>query len=265
MKNLILAMSLLSSMNALAVICPHKVVKEEVVIIPIYQSRVDYQFDDENKTGTAYVTWGVNEEASRDCFKKISARYPTFKASVGRIRASNLEARVFKSEVVGKITVMDMAGGFYMGNTDLMPVPYSAKSEVKKAVARKDDLVWVSGDSYFEYAVMEKTVVGELACLANAEVNGVLNLHKRLGEVIKLINSRPVEEKVSRDEVLDQFMTSCVSFSDVDAGSMSEFEAVTLRKTKLMKGSLKLMGIGKVYKKEKAEASTVQESTFLEY
>lgn len=268
MKNLIISLALTASMNALAAVeCPHKVIEADkaVVVVPIYQARVDYQFDDENKKGTAYVTWGVNEEESRSCFKKIEARYPELKASLGRIRVSAIEAKVFKGESAGQMEVMDMAGGYYMGNTDLIPVSYGAKAEIKKAVARKDALVSLSSDAYFEYAVMEKTVVGEVACLGTGNPNGVINLHTRLGELIKIINSRPSSEKVSRDEVLDQFMTYCVDFSEVDAGSMAEFERASLRKTRMVKGFLKLIGIGKVYKKEKADAASLQLSTFLEY
>lgn len=269
MKHLIyLLMTSLISMTAFAENrCLHQVIESTgtIMVVPVYEAKATYFFDNEQRKAHAVVYWNLNTEMSKDCFKSLEQSYPNHEIKLAGLRVADLSVNVFKGKTSEDLIIYPEAGGFYNGSTDMIQVDYNAKSEIKKAIDQKKDLITINGEVKYDFISYEKGIVGQIECISNPLPKGVLGLHTRLGEIIKSINSRPIEEKVNREEVLDQFMTSCVEFKEIDSVSLTSFESQLKRKTLLIEGTLLIMGNIKKENQVKVGAIGHQESTALDY
>jgi hypothetical protein len=269
MKNIIyFILSSFLSLNAFAETqCSHQIVESTgtIYITPAYEAKAIYFFDDQDKIAYAIVYWNLNYDVSKECIKMIDIAYPSLKKKIAGLRVNNLSAKVFKGLNSQDLIIYPEAGGFYNGSTDKINVDYKSKNEIKKAIEQKKDLISINGDITYQITISERGLLGHVSCLGKEPLKGVTGLHTRLGELITLINSRPKEEKLSKEEILDQFMTSCVQFNDIDSTSLQNFEASFIRKTMLIKGSVPFYGMKEVEKEVKTWAITVQESTAVEY
>lgn len=266
MKNLISMILLASSLGAFAQSeCAYKVIEsaQEVAILPVYEASVMYVFDGKEKSAFATINWRANNEESFKCFEQIEAKYPKLKAISAKIRMSDVKLEVFKGLNSDTSGIYPEAGGFYFGEGSVK-VDYKAKAEILKAIARGEPLIKITSDSYFTYEPLVSTEIATLECQSSKDNKGVLALHKRLGEIIKQMSFYPASKGVAKEQVLDQFMNSCVSFSEVDADSFESFQKKSLKKTELVKGQIKVMGQERGFKRQEVELISKQSSTALE-
>lgn len=263
----LLLFSLASSVSFASVNCQSHIEEstKTVYYIPAYEAKATYYFDTEEKNAFATVSWKHNEDATKSCFSTLKESYPSYEFHQAQVRLDTLAVRVFKGTNTQELILFPEVGGHFNGTTDKITVDYSARNEIKKAIQQGKEMISISGDFSYRISTSQRGIISEIPCLAESEVNGVMALHKRLGQVIKLINGRASEEKISRESILDQFMTSCVSFEEMDASSFSEVGTSLLKKTRLIEGKIPMYGTKKVEKSLQAETISLQESSVLDY
>jgi hypothetical protein len=247
--------------------CPHKIedTTGTIYIVPVYEAKATYFFDNLEKKSYAIVNWNLNRDESRSCFNYLESKYPSYTLKFAALRFDQLSVGVYKGKNIEEMIIYPEAGGFYNGSTDKINIDYNSKSDVIKAIESKQNLITITGEVTYEVETIERGLLMTLSCLGDTNQKGVLGLHKRLGEIIKEISARAIDEKINREEILDQFMTSCVDFKEVDTKSFVLFENAILRKTILIEGKIPVLGNVKKYKKMNSEAMSLQESTFLDY
>lgn len=184
--------------------CDHRVLAHNkgLIVVPVYSSKTLYYFDDQAKKAMAHVQWAFEPDLTSECFRTLEARFTGYNLQVAGLNVPELEVQVFGGQKSAKLIIYPQPGSQFHGQTDLIPVNYRLKQEILKALAEKRDLIKMSGNFQYEYNYQEPGVVGHLSCTDGQEVSGVFALHKRLGEVIKLLDKRAPAEKVNRSSVL---------------------------------------------------------------
>lgn len=266
MKRIFIGMIFLSSMTAMAQdVCPFKVIESTstVASLPIYEAKATYYFDDKDKTASAIVHWNLNPEVTRKCFENNQNLFPQHKVIIPSVRVSELEVSVLKGLHQDKLVLYPEAGGHFHGSTDMIKVDYRAKEIIKEGISRGKDMVKIIGDFRFSFTINEQAIIKEIPCEKGLNL-GVINLHRRLGEVIKEIEKTKPEEKVNKELVLDHFMTSCVEFIQ-DSSSVVGFEQNFLKRTKLKKGRIPVTGFKPSLRSEPMEPVLMQESMTLDF
>jgi hypothetical protein len=238
---------------------------QTVYYVPAYEAKATYYFDTKEKEAFATINWKHNEEATKRCIEFFGQSYPNYQLRRAYIRLDYLNVKVFKGTNTQDLILFPEVGGFYNGTTEKISVDFNSRAEIKKAIQQGKEMISITGEFSFGVDSIQRSLLSEIPCLNGSEEKGVLGLHKRLGQVIKLINSRPGEEMISRESILDQFMTSCVKFEELDATTFSEMELVLLKKTILVDGKIPMYGNKKVQKSIQAEAISLQETTSLDF
>jgi hypothetical protein len=266
MKSLSLATMLMMSSISVHAECLSELLasNKTIVVLPIYQASVNYLFDDNEKKAMAIVNWNLNKDETITCFDKLSSSNPEYKISIASTRISELEVSVFKGLNSERMIIYPEPGNHFHGETDLIPVDYRAKKEIKRMIENKTPLINISGDFRYSYLNVERVAVAEISCLRGPAI-GVLNLHRRLGEIIKELSTRNQSESINKDDVLDLFMTSCVEFKQTDITTIQDLKESFIRKTRLVDGKIPVMGNRSQLKSRPLNPVALQNSTFIEY
>lgn len=266
MKNLFLLTLALMSLPLYAENeCEYKQVDSTgtIIVVPTYKTQVLYYFEDSAKKAMAHVQWNYDSDATGNCYRELEAKFPGKAIQVAAINGPELDVEVFKGLKKERMQVFLEPGSQFHGNTDLIPVDYRAKAEILKLIKDKKELVTMGAGLSFNFDKKERKIVAEIECSQRGETLGVTSLHKRLGEVMKLITARSSNENVNRDAILEHFMGSCVELED--------FESTTLeglaqsRKVKLVKGKLPVEGEVTTKLTEKMPAYSQFEASYIEY
>lgn len=264
MKKLFLLSLALLSMPIFAE-CDFKQIESTgtIYVVPIYKGQVLYYFEDAEKKAMAHVQWNYDADATGACYRKAESEFTGKIVTIPAMNGPEFEIEVFKGLKKERMQMFLEPGSQYHGNTELIPVDYRSKSEILRSIKDKKELVTFSSGLSFNYEKKERKTVGEINCSWKGELFGVTALHKRLGEVMKLIQARAANEKINRDEILERFMGSCVELHDLEVTTM---EGLALaRRVKLTKGKIPLEGETIVKGTEKIPAYSVFESSYIEY
>jgi hypothetical protein len=238
---------------------------QTVYYVPAYEAKATYYFDTKDKEAFATISWKHNEDATRSCYHSLEQGYPNYHLRQAHLRMDTLNVKVFKGTNTQDLILFPEIGGYFNGTSEKINVDYAYRAEIKKAIQLGKEMISISGDFSYGVETIERSILSEIPCLNGSEGKGVMGLHQRLGQVIKLINARSADEKVSRDSILDQFMTSCVKFEEIDATTFSEMESTLLKKTMLVEAKIPMYGNKKVLKSIQAEAISLQETSALDF
>lgn len=267
MKKLFVIMTMVISTQAFSgEDCPYKVIEEtgKVISLPIYEAKTFYLFDNKDKKASAYVKWKLDSDVTRDCFKKNQSLFPLYKVIIPRVSVSELSVRVLKGQGEERLIIYPEAGGHYNGETDLIEVDYNSKKNIIDAIRNNAQTAFMSGEFMYSYINFKPTALETIPC-ENGPVRGVVNLHRRLGEIIKALATRRPEERVDRELVLDQFMTNCVQFDEEEFISTTGFGRLFVKKTRLKEGVVEVRGMKEELRLEALNPVLKNETTILEY
>lgn len=264
MKNIFIIILTLISFNSFAQSgCSYKHINSTgiTIAVPVYTANVLYYFDDFEKKAMAQVQWAFDEDATSLCLKEFKATRPTAKIMLPEMDFPSLEVEVAHGLKRASLSILTEASGQYHGQTDFIPVNYRAKAEIVSSIKDKKLLVSVQGKMKYQYESIQKEVVAEFDCTKNAQDRGVVAFHRRLGELISKITKFNTDEKVVRDDVLEDFLGTCVEFEDSD----SENFVGLSRKAKLVKAKLPVHGFVRSYQKESMDAFQASVATYIEF
>jgi hypothetical protein len=263
MKNLLIVFLSLISFRAFSQKdCNFKTIDSTGVtlILPSYNAKVIYFFDDHEKKAMAQVQWAFDEVATSLCMKKYEESHPGVKIEFPEFDFPEIDVEVFQGLQRVSLSVVAAAGELFHGQTDFITVNYNSKNEIIAAVKEKKNLITMHGKINFHYQVVKKQVVGEFDCIQGNQMNGVVALHGRLTDLMIKINSLNKNEKVDRDIVLENFMGACVEIKDGESSSLSEIS----RKVRLLKGKIPIYGLKRGYEKESIIPFQISETSFIE-
>lgn len=236
----------------------------KVMVLPRYEASVNYFFDKENKDAFATVSWYLNEEKTRACFDEAQVNYPTREVVIPRSRGSSLSVKVRGGSKETSIHIHEQANGHFFGNSNTIPVSYGLKKEIEETLARGEGLVEIFGDLSFAMTTETKKVLGKVGCAKNSEEGGILVLLQRMKEIQEEAISLRSRGKIDMEEVMSEFLGTCVTFNNVEADSFEEFERQQRVKSSLKKEKFEIVGTVPVTTSEPLTAVATQKVTLLD-
>lgn len=253
MKKLALFMTFLSlSLDVLATDCMVREVSKtgKVLVLPHYEASVNYFFDKVTKSAFATVSWYINEDHTRNCFNITKERYSSREVVIPRSKASHLTIRVHGNPEAVELNFHTQANGHFFANTRTIEIPYSIRKELEETLKKGGGLVEVFGDLSFVMTTEEPKVLSSFNCSKENEEAGVLNLVKRIKELETQVSKIQGRGKINMEEVMQEFLGTCVTFNNVEAGSFEEFERQQRRNSSLNKEKFQVVGTVPVSKSE---------------
>lgn len=224
--------------------CEYKEVPatKEAYVVPMYKVTVNFVFDKKERAAFAQVFWGLDEDKTKDCFRAGKNIYPAYSLYIPRVRMDDLSVEVMGGTKKVPLNVYEESNGHWNGNAELIRLPYSTREEIDSAIKRGEEVVKINGDLRFRMTSVERKIVGQLECVEKDEEAGVLNLHRRIGEIKTQLEKRNRKEAVLTEEVLQDFLGTCVQFINVDSDSLAQFDSNQRLNSKMVKGKLPFKG-----------------------
>ena len=211
-------------------------------VMPIYRAKANFFFDKNIKEAYALTSWDLDVEKTRDCFNLGKEKYPQNKVIIPTVRAGDLEVKVMGSETTMPLNLYPLSNGHFSGSSNMIWIPYSSREKIESAIKNGERVIEILGDFRFKLTVMERKVLGAINCIEKSEEAGVLNLYKRLGEIKTILESRNPRESINQEEVMQDFLGSCVEFKNVESESLVGFDSAQRMNSKILKGDFPFQG-----------------------
>lgn len=251
--------SLLLSFQSLAANCVTKDLKSKILVLPQYEATVNYFFGKSSKEGFATVSWKLNEDVTRDCFEETKTKHPGSLVVIPRSEVSHLNVKVLGGMREVPLQIYPQANGHFFGDADSVKVPSSMKKELELALKKGESMVEVSGDLRFVTTVDEPKILAEVSCTNQGDEGGVLNMLKRMKELEKEVLLIQPKGKINLEEVMQEFLATCVSFKNVEASSFHELEQKQRVTSTFNHKLLPIVGVVPVTKSEALSAVAIQQ------
>lgn len=266
MKKTALITFLTLSLEVLAAEC---IVKEtsktgKVLVLPQYEASVNYFFDKTSSEAFATVSWYLNTEDTRACFNQTQSKYMGREVVIPRSRASHLSVRVKGGTKETSISMFEQANGHYFGDSEKISVDFKAKKDIEQALSHGGGLVEIFGDLSFTMTTQTKKVLDNISCVKDSEDIGVLVLLRRMKEIQGEIANLRTRGKIDMEEVMSEFLGTCVTFNNVDANSFEEFDRQQQVSSSLKKAKFQIVGSVPVTVSEPIQAVSSQKIQLLD-
>lgn len=211
-------------------------------VIPVYKANANFVFNKEERSAFAQVTWGLDEEATKKCFSEAEERFPLAKLLIPTVRMDELTVNVLGGGASIPLHVIQQSNGHWAGMADLIKISYRSKNEITQAIDAGEKVISIMGDLRYRMTEIERKNVGKTDCTLKNEEAGVLKLYKRMGEIKSLLEKRNPAEGVNKEEVMQDFLGTCVRFMDVDSEGLASFDSAQRVNSKILKGVINIKG-----------------------
>lgn len=243
MKLLILASLLIgsSSLFAAETECLYHEVEapKKVYVLPLYEAEVTYFFDDAEKDAFYKVFWSINQKRTMDCFTLAKEKFPESKLAIPTVRMDELTVSVLGADGPAlPLKVVQQSNGHWIGMVGARKINYQKKAMIEKAIKDGESVIELNGDFRYRMTITERKVVEQLNCTEKGEEIGILKLYSRMGEIKKALEKLTTLAGVDSEEVLQDFMGSCVLFQNVEANSLVELDKNLRVNSRIVKGNL---------------------------
>jgi hypothetical protein len=235
-----------------------------VYVVPLYKATVNFVFEKKENKAFAQVLWGLDEDKTRECLTEGRVKYPISKIVISSVRMDSLKATVMGGNNSAAINVYPEANGHWHGETDLIRIPYSYRNQIELAIQNGQSVINIAGDLRYRMTIIERKQVSSVDCTEKDEEAGVLNLFKRFKEIKTTLENRNVKEAINVEEVMQEFLGTCVVFQNVDSNSLQEFESALRINSRLVKGVLNFKGNVVKEITESLPAVSIQHATILD-
>jgi hypothetical protein len=229
-----------------------------VYVVPVYTATASYYFNKRDRSAFAIVQWRFDGSATQACLS--GAEGMGKEVRLARLGVSRLRVSVFRGQRPDELALLPEQGGILSGESDLIPVPFSARAEIERAIARDERLVSFDGEVSFGLEGMEPALLREIPCQDQGEGSGVLALHRRLGSVIRELRQLRTDARVNLEGVLDLFMNACVELKEEDSQGFEQL----LKKTRLLPGKIPVWGERATTSRQLANPALLQRAELLD-
>jgi hypothetical protein len=233
-------------------------------VLPIYTAKANFFFDKSTKEAYVLTSWDLDIDKTKECFNLGKEKYRQEKIVIPTVRPENLEVQVMGATSTSRLDLYPLANGHWSGSTGMIYIPFSKRAEIEAAIKGGKRVIEILGDLRFRLTINEKNVLGKVECIEKNEEAGVLNLFRRFGDIRAQVEGTYSRDSVIIEEVMQDFLVTCVLFQNVDSNTFLEFDQAQRLNSRIVNGNLYIKGYVAIETTEEMPTSLNQNASLLD-